>query len=101
MPGINRLSVKEAAAAARQAKTLGIPAIAVFPHIDGAKKDAAGTLAHDPDGLVAAREARSRRQRGRKRDRRRVLAQRSLAAVLPRHERVGLGRVLRVARGRR
>ncbi|MDB5370256.1 MAG: hemB, partial [Roseomonas sp.] len=36
-----------------EARALGIPAIAVFPHIDGAKKDAAGTLAHDPDGLIA------------------------------------------------
>jgi porphobilinogen synthase len=53
MPGISRLSVKGAAAAAREAKSLGIPAIAVFPHIDGAKKDASGTLAHDPDGLIA------------------------------------------------
>jgi porphobilinogen synthase len=53
MPGISRLSVKGAAAAAKQAKALGIPAIAVFPHIDGAKKDASGTLAHDPDGLIA------------------------------------------------
>jgi porphobilinogen synthase len=53
MPGVSRLSVKDAAAAARQARDLGIPAIAVFPHIDGAKKDAAGALAHDPNGLIA------------------------------------------------
>jgi len=53
MPGVSRLSVKDAAAAAREAKALGIPAIAVFPHIDGAKKDATGKLAHDPNGLVA------------------------------------------------
>ncbi|HKP79925.1 MAG TPA: porphobilinogen synthase [Phenylobacterium sp.] len=53
MPGIHRLSVKDAAAAAKEARSLGIPAIAVFPHIDGAKKDAAGKLAHDPNGLVA------------------------------------------------
>ncbi|MFN4177743.1 porphobilinogen synthase [Phenylobacterium sp.] len=52
MPGVARLSVKEAAKAAREAKTLGIPAIAVFPHIDGAKKDATGSLAADPNGLV-------------------------------------------------
>ncbi|HVI30870.1 porphobilinogen synthase [Phenylobacterium sp.] len=52
MPGVARLSVKEAAKAAKEARALGIPAIAVFPHIDGAKKDAQGTLAHDPDGLV-------------------------------------------------
>jgi porphobilinogen synthase len=53
MPGVNRLSVKDAAAAAKEARALGIPAIAVFPHIDGARKDAAGTLAHDPNGLIA------------------------------------------------
>jgi porphobilinogen synthase len=53
MPGISRLSVKDAATAAREAQELGIPAIAVFPHIDGARKDAAGSLAADPDGLVA------------------------------------------------
>jgi len=53
MPGVSRLSVKEAAKAARQAKALGIPAIAVFPHIDGAKKDAMGSMAHDPNGLIA------------------------------------------------
>ena len=53
MPGVSRLSVKDAAKAAVEARRLGIPAIAVFPHIDGAKKDAQGTLAHDPNGLVA------------------------------------------------
>jgi porphobilinogen synthase len=52
MPGVARLSVKQAAAAAKEARALGIPAIAVFPHIDGAKKDAQGTLAHDPNGLI-------------------------------------------------
>ena len=53
MPGVSRLSVKGCAAAAKQARTLGIPAIAVFPHIDGAKKDAAGSNAADPNGLIA------------------------------------------------
>ncbi|WP_304167754.1 porphobilinogen synthase [Phenylobacterium aquaticum] len=53
MPGVSRLSVKDCAKAAVEARRLGIPAIAVFPHIDGAKKDAAGTLALDPDGVVA------------------------------------------------
>jgi porphobilinogen synthase len=52
MPGMHRLSVKDAAAAAKEAKALGIPAIAVFPHIDGAKKDAMGSSAADPDGLI-------------------------------------------------
>src|ERR1700761_5881948 len=53
MPGVSRLSLKDAAEAARLARSLGIPAIAVFPYIDGAKKDATGTLADDADGLIA------------------------------------------------
>jgi porphobilinogen synthase len=53
MPGTDRLSVKQAAEAALQARDLGIPAIAVFPHIDGARKDARGSAAGDPNGLVA------------------------------------------------
>jgi len=53
MPGVERLSVDEAVKAAREASALGIPAIAVFPHIDGARKDPAGLLSADPDGLVA------------------------------------------------
>jgi porphobilinogen synthase len=53
MPGVSRLSLKDVGAAAKAAKALGIPAIAVFPHIDGAKKDALGTGAHDPNGLIA------------------------------------------------
>lgn len=52
MPGVERLSVKEAAKAAVRARDLGIPAIAIFPHIDGARKDAAGSIAADPDGLI-------------------------------------------------
>jgi porphobilinogen synthase len=53
LPGVDRLSVREAAKAAVQARALGVPAIAVFPHIDGAKKDAIGTEAGNPDGLIA------------------------------------------------
>ncbi|HEY7851507.1 MAG TPA: porphobilinogen synthase [Caulobacteraceae bacterium] len=53
MPGVERLSIVGAAQAAREAKTLGIPAIAVFPHIDGGRKDAQGSLAADPAGLIA------------------------------------------------
>ena len=53
MPGVERLTIANAAAAAREARSLGIPAIAVFPHIDGAAKDAHGGLAADPDGLIA------------------------------------------------
>jgi len=53
MPGVERLSVAEAAKAAVRARALGIPAIAVFPHIDGARKDSRGSEAHNPDGLIA------------------------------------------------
>jgi porphobilinogen synthase len=53
MPGVERLSVVGAAQAAREARALGIPAIAVFPHIDGAGKDARGSMAADPTGLIA------------------------------------------------
>ncbi|HVY34691.1 MAG TPA: porphobilinogen synthase [Caulobacteraceae bacterium] len=53
MPGVDRLSVSEAAKAAVQARALGIPAIAVFPYIDGEKKDARGSVACDPEGLIA------------------------------------------------
>ena len=52
MPGVERLSVAEAAKAAKQAKALGIPAIAVFPYIDGEKKDPKGSEATNPEGLV-------------------------------------------------
>ena len=53
MPGAPRMSVARAAEAAREARRLGIPAIAVFPYIDGALKDAHGSQASDPDGLIA------------------------------------------------
>jgi porphobilinogen synthase len=53
LPGVARLSVQRAAEAAREAKALGIPAIAVFPYVDGEKKDARGSAASDPEGLIA------------------------------------------------
>ena len=52
MPGVERLSVTEAAKAAQEARALGIPAIALFPYIDGEKKDARGSEATNPEGLV-------------------------------------------------
>jgi porphobilinogen synthase len=52
MPGVERWSVAEAAKAAKEAKSLGIPAIAIFPYIDAEKKDPEGSAAVDPDGLV-------------------------------------------------
>lgn len=52
MPGVERLNVAEAAAAAKRTAKLGIPAIAIFPHIDPAKKDEDGSESLNPDGLV-------------------------------------------------
>lgn len=52
MPGLDRLNVSEAAAAAKRAEQLGIPAIAIFPHIDPSKKDEDGRESLNPDGLV-------------------------------------------------
>ncbi|MEZ5960680.1 MAG: porphobilinogen synthase [Hyphomonadaceae bacterium] len=53
MPGTARLSVRAAANAAKRAQGLGIPAIAVFPYIDAAKKDATGREALNVNGLVS------------------------------------------------
>ena len=52
LPGVDRLSLKALAEAAREAEALGIPAMAIFPHIDPARKDEAGSEALNPDGLV-------------------------------------------------
>ncbi|RZJ41640.1 MAG: porphobilinogen synthase [Brevundimonas sp.] len=52
MPGVFRLSPKAAAEAAKEAHALGIPLVALFPNVDGSIKDAVGTGATDPDGLI-------------------------------------------------
>jgi porphobilinogen synthase len=52
MPGAVRYSVRAAAGAAKRAAELGIPAVAVFPHIDARMKDARGKEALNADGLV-------------------------------------------------
>lgn len=52
MPGIDRLNIDEAVKAAMRAQELGIPAIAMFPNIDPAKKDEEGTEALNANGLV-------------------------------------------------
>ena len=52
MPGLERLNIKEAAAAAVRARELGIPAIAIFPHINPAHKDEEGSESLNPNGLV-------------------------------------------------
>src|SRR3984893_15770926 len=52
MPGVERLSVDAAVAAAEEAASLGVPVIALFPRTPEAKKTAAGREAENPDNLV-------------------------------------------------
>ncbi|MBS0296091.1 MAG: porphobilinogen synthase [Proteobacteria bacterium] len=52
MPGVDRLNVVEAVKAAMEARDLGIPLVALFPNIDSARKDAFGSEALNPSGLV-------------------------------------------------
>ncbi|HBB55582.1 MAG TPA: porphobilinogen synthase [Hyphomonadaceae bacterium] len=52
MPGVERVSVRESQACARRARELGIPAMAIFPNIDPARKDGRGSEATNPEGLV-------------------------------------------------
>ncbi len=52
MPGVDRLNLDEAVKAAKRARDLGIPALALFPHIDPARKDDQGSEAENPDGFV-------------------------------------------------
>lgn len=52
MPGVSRLSVDRAVAAAKQAVALGIPAICIFPNTDPALKTEACEEAWNPDNLA-------------------------------------------------
>lgn len=54
MPGVERLSVDRAVAAAIEAAELGIPAIATFPYIPLEKRDAAGSNILVADNLINA-----------------------------------------------
>ncbi|MFB9374685.1 porphobilinogen synthase [Algimonas porphyrae] len=54
LPGVSRLGLDGLIEQAREAAGLGIPAVALFPHIDPARKDAAATEALNPDGFVPA-----------------------------------------------
>ena len=61
MPGVERRSVKDLVRECREAFDLGIPAAAIFPVIDPAKKDARGTHALSSDNLLfrALREVKA------------------------------------------
>jgi porphobilinogen synthase len=52
MPGVERLSIDLLCETAHEAHALGVPAIAVFPVIDPAKKSDDGREAVNPDNLV-------------------------------------------------
>ncbi|GAB5374424.1 MAG: porphobilinogen synthase [Acuticoccus sp.] len=52
MPGVVRHSVDEAVAAAHEAASLQIPAIAIFPYSGPDRRDETGTEALNPDNLV-------------------------------------------------
>jgi porphobilinogen synthase len=52
MPGVRRMSVYEAVEAAQRAAELGIPAIALFPNTDPARRNDTGSEALNPGNLV-------------------------------------------------
>ncbi len=52
MPGVQRLSIDALLKIAGQATQLGVPALALFPHIEDAKKTADGREAWNDDGLI-------------------------------------------------
>jgi porphobilinogen synthase len=52
MPGVNRLSVDLLPAAVGEAAQLGIPAVAIFPATDPAKKTEEAEEAYNPDNLM-------------------------------------------------
>jgi len=62
MPGIERLSQDQLMPVCEEALRLGIPAIALFPVIEAAKKSAGGDEARNPNGLVP-QVARALKQR--------------------------------------
>src|SRR6059058_2802840 len=52
MPGVDRLSIDLFVEATKEARDLGIPAIAIFPETDPAAKTPDAREAYNPDGLV-------------------------------------------------
>ena len=52
MPGVERLSVDLAVTAAKEAASLGIPAMALFPNTHAERKNEKGREAYNPDNLI-------------------------------------------------
>ncbi|MBD26064.1 MAG: porphobilinogen synthase [Candidatus Marinimicrobia bacterium] len=61
LPGVAQLSIDESIKTAKEARSLGIPAIALFPVVNPSLKDELGTEALKPDNLVcrAVKEIKS------------------------------------------
>jgi porphobilinogen synthase len=52
MPGVSRLALRDLVRECRALAKLGVHAVALFPKLDAALKDAEGTAALDEDGLI-------------------------------------------------
>jgi len=52
MPGVDRVNLDEVVKDAKRAQSLGIPAIALFPHINPKVKDGKASEALNPTGLI-------------------------------------------------
>lgn len=61
LPGVAQLSIDESIKVAKEARSYGIPALALFPVVDPALKDELGAEALNPDNLVcrAVKEVKS------------------------------------------
>jgi porphobilinogen synthase len=61
MPGVDRLSIEEAAREVERAAKLNIPCVAIFPYTDPALRDEEGSEATNPDNLIcrAVREIKA------------------------------------------
>ena len=75
MPGLFRLSIDELVAECAELAELGVPAVAIFPNIEAALKDAVGSEAENPEGLI-------------------LRATRAIKAALPHMKAKGRGRIL-------
>ena len=62
MPGVERVTLDRLLPVAERTLTLGVPAIALFPVIDVAKKSPGAEEAWNPDGLVPTVVARLKRE---------------------------------------
>jgi porphobilinogen synthase len=62
MPGVERMSLDRLLPVAEKALKLGVPAMALFPVVDGGKKTQGAEEAWNPDGLVPTVVARLKKE---------------------------------------